>query len=247
MQPADTTEIEGNDLANATISLVERIRPHLRTIAAAIGLVFVGLAAWTVISSQQAAEKSQSWDACLTALSTRDAGRLGEVATRYPGSAAAVWSQILLADNALVEGGRLLVTDKIRGRERLQVAADLYAGVMSQRPVNMAAERAVFGLAKARESLGELAAAKQGYEALIAAHPQSPLVTLADSRVVALGRPSTAEWYDWFDKHDAKPAATADPASAADPSTAADPPAAAPAAGDAAAGADPAQPSAVGK
>ena len=89
MQPADTTEIEGNDLANATISLVERIRPHLRTIAAAIGLVFVGLAAWTVISSQQAAEKSQSWDACLTALSTRDAGRCcKKPAPRQPGRAA---------------------------------------------------------------------------------------------------------------------------------------------------------------
>ncbi|MCE9632228.1 MAG: hypothetical protein K8S94_16135 [Planctomycetia bacterium] len=225
MQPADMPEIEGNDLAKATMSLVERIRPHLRTIAAAIGLVFVGLAAWTVVSSQRDAEKSQSWDACLAALSTRDAGKLGEVAARYPGSSAAVWSQILLADNALAEGGRLLFTDKVRGRERLQAAADLYAGVMSQRPVGMAAERAVFGLAKARESLGELAAAKQGYEALVVEHPRSPLVPLADSRIASLDRPATAGWYDWFEKHDAKPATTTESASAAESAPAAQPPA----------------------
>ncbi len=230
MQPADTSEIEDNDLANATLSLVERIQPHLRTIAAAVGIVFVGLAAWTVVSSQRAAEKSQAWDACLTALSTRDAGRLGEVAARYPGSSAAVWSQILLADSALNEGGRLLFTDKVRGRDRLQAAADLYAGVMSQQPVGMAAERAVFGLAKARESLGELAAAKRGYEALVAEHPQSPLTPLADSRIAALDRSTTAGWYDWFEKQDAKPAATTESASAAP-----------------AAGAEPAQPPAAGE
>lgn len=237
MQPAERAEIEGNDLANATMSLVERIRPHLRTIAVAIGLLFAGLAAWTLVSSQRAAEMSQAWDACLTALSSRDAARLGEVAGRYPGSAAAVWSQILLADNALAEGGRLVFADKARGRERLQAAADLYAGVMSQRPAAMAAERAVFGLAKAREALGELEAAKRGYEALVTEYPRSPLRGLAESRVAALGRPVTAKWYAWFESANAKPAATTEPAA---------PGAAAPAAPGASESTEPAVPAADG-
>ena len=33
------------------------------------------MAAWTMISSQKAAEKSQAWDECLTAVASRDAGR----------------------------------------------------------------------------------------------------------------------------------------------------------------------------
>ena len=41
-------------------------------------------------------------------------------------------------------------------RERLQTAAAAYADVLSQRPPDMVAERATMGLAKARESLGEL-------------------------------------------------------------------------------------------
>jgi hypothetical protein len=212
MQPTDLAEIEDNDLANATLSIVDRIRPHLRTLAAAVGVAFAGLAAWTLVSSQRAAEKSQAWDACLTALSTRDAGRLGEVASRYPGSAAAVWSQIMLADSALAEGSRLLFTDKTQGRERLQAAADLYAGVVGQSAPAMAIERAVFGLAKARESLGDVENARRGYAALAAEHPQSPLRALAESRVAALERPATADWYHWFETHDAKPAATTEPA-----------------------------------
>jgi hypothetical protein len=208
MQPADLAEIEGNDLAQATMSLVDRIRPHLTMLAVAVGVAFAGLAAWTLVSSQRDAERAQAWDACLTAVASRDAVRLGDVAARYPGSAAAVWSQILLADSALAEGGRLVLVDKTRGRERLQAAAELYAGVMGQKPAEMAAERAVFGLARARESLGELEAAKRGYEVLVAEHPASPLRTLAESRAVALARPAAAGWYHWFESVDAKPAAT---------------------------------------
>ena len=73
MQPDDLAEIEGNDLAQATMSLVDRIRPHLITIAAAIGVAFAGLAAWTLVSSQRDAEKAQAWDACLSAVAARDA------------------------------------------------------------------------------------------------------------------------------------------------------------------------------
>lgn len=207
MQPVDRAEIEDNDLATATLSLVDRLRPHLRTLLAAVAVAFVAMAAWTLVASRRDAERSAAWDACLAAVSARDAARLGEVAGRYPGTPAATWSQVLLADNTLAEGNRLLFADKAQGRERLQSAADLYAGVMAQRPKGLAAERAVFGLAKAREALGELDAARQGYEALVAEYPASPLASLAASRVKALGRPATAGWYDWFQAIDVTPPA----------------------------------------
>lgn len=212
MQPVDRAEIDDNDLANATISLVDRLRPHLPTILATVAAAFVALAAWTLVSSRRDAERSAAWDACLAAVSARDAARLGEVAGRYPGTSAATWSQILLADNTLAEGNRLVFADKSAGRERLQAAADLYAGVMAQRPKGLTAERAVYGLAKAREALGEIDAAKQGYEALVAEYPASPLASLAASRVAALGRPATAGWYDWFQSIDVTPPAQPEPA-----------------------------------
>lgn len=213
MQPADLAEIEDNDLAQATMSIVDRIRPHLTTILAAIGIAFAGMAAWTLIASQKAAEKSLAWDECLSAVGTRDASRLGAVPARFPGSAAAIWSQILLADNALAEGGRIVFIDKTRGRERLQAAADGYAAVMAQRPATLAAERATFGLARAREALGELEAARRGYEAVAKEYPSSPLRGLAESHAASLSRPATVAWYDWF-ANDAKPAAppSAEPA-----------------------------------
>lgn len=217
MQTENLSEIDDNDLARATITILERIRPHLRTIAMAVGLVFAGLAAWTLVSSQRDAEKMQAWDACLAAFSARDGAQLGQVTSRYPGSAAAVWSQILLADGSLAEGTELMFVDRARARERLDAAAGIYAGVMSQRPAEVAAERAIFGLAKAREALGDLAAAKQGYETLVAEHPRSPLRGLAESRLAALGRPAVPEWYHWFESHDAKAPATPESPAAGEP------------------------------
>jgi len=182
-------------------SIIDRIRPYLTTVLAAIGVGFAAMAAWTMISAQKASEKSLAWDECLEALRTRDAGRLDTVPQRFPGSAAAIWSQILLADNALADGGRVIFMDRSQGRERLQRAADSYAAVLSQRPEALAAERATFGLARAREALGELDSARSGYEAVVREYPDSPLRSIAEARVAALGRPATAAWYDWFAKH----------------------------------------------
>jgi hypothetical protein len=101
----------------------------------------------------------------------------------------------------------MIFADKAQGRSRLQAAADTYAAVMSQRPEALAAERATFGLARAREALGELEAARRGYETLVKEYPNSPLRSLAETHAAALGRPATVAWYDWF-VNDAKPAST---------------------------------------
>jgi hypothetical protein len=44
MQPPQRIDLEDNDLAAATMQTVDRIRPHVRSIAALVGLLFAGLA-----------------------------------------------------------------------------------------------------------------------------------------------------------------------------------------------------------
>lgn len=215
MQPADRAEIEDNDLAQATMSIVDRIRPHLATIVGAVGIVLAGLAGWTLYTSQQASEKADAWDVCLAAVSAGDVMKLRDVSGRYPNTAAAAWAQILLADGALAEGCRMAFVDKQRGREQCQVAADIYSAVLVQRPGDLAAERAAFGLAKAREALGQLDLARQGYETLVAEHSDGPLSVVAGERAKAIARPAAAGWYDWFDARDVTPPATSDPAAPA--------------------------------
>lgn len=211
-------ELEENDLAGSTLQLVDRIRPHLRTIVTAIGLLFAGLAAWTLIASQQAAAKARSWETCIAALSGGDAAGLEAVVRQHADTPAAGWAQIVLADSALAQGCELLFTDRTRGLERLEDAVGRYRQLLAARPTGMLAERTVFGLAKANEALGNLDDARKGYEAVIADHPGSAAASLAASRVAAVSRDATRQWYDWFAaQKSAPPAAPAEGGKAASP------------------------------
>jgi len=222
-------ELEDNDLAGTTLELVDRIRPHLRTILTGIALAFAGLGAWTVISSQQSAAKARSWEECIAALSSSDGERLTAVTRQHPDTPAAGWAQLVLADSALAQGCDLLFADRTRGMERLEDAVGRYRQLLAARPTGMLAERTVFGLAKANEALGNLDEARQGYEAVIADHPGSAAASLAASRVAAVSRQATRQWYDWFAaQKPAPPAAPAEGDKAATPD--APPPDAAPAA-----------------
>ena len=219
-------DLDDNDLASGTMAAVDRIRPHLGTILLIALAVFAALAIWTLIRSQQAAQRTASWDECLAALAEGNPARLEAVVARYGGSSAAQWAELVLADTALADGNRLLTIEPAQGRRRLEEAAGRYTAVNAQRPQHLAAERAVLGLARARESLGELAEARRGYQALVDEYPGSPFRPLAEERIAALGRESTAGWYKWFESR----SVTAPPPAAGAASPAAD---TAPAAADA--------------
>ena len=68
----------------------------------------------------------------------------------------------------------------------------------STKPSDMLAERATFGLAKSRESLGQLEEARRGYAAVAAEYASGALAGLAREHAAALERESTRQWYDWF-------------------------------------------------
>ncbi|MFM8708183.1 MAG: tetratricopeptide repeat protein, partial [Planctomycetia bacterium] len=187
-----------NDLAEATLALVDRVRPYYGTILAGLAAGLAALVAYGMVSSQAEATRKQSWDACLAAISSGDPDAFSEVARRYPGTDAARWAELLMADAATTQGSQLLFIDRQRAEGRLQAAIDMYSALLAARPAGLLAERAVFGLAKARESLGQLAEARRGYEAVAAEFPSDALARVASDRAADLGRESTRQWYDWF-------------------------------------------------
>ena len=230
-------EVGDNDLAEATLAIVDRIRPYFSTILAGLAAALATFVAYGVVQSQAEATRTQSWDACLAAMSVGDADSFNEVIRRYPGTDAARWAELLTADAAAAEGTQMLFIDRQRAEGRLQAAVEAYSSLMAGGPQGLLGERVVFGLAKVRESLGQLAEARRGYEAVAAEFPTDALAQIATTRAVELGRESTRQWYDWFGAQKITPPASTtnvvNPASAQ--------PAAAPAAEPAA---EPAQPAA---
>lgn len=210
-------ELEGNDLAGTTLEFVDRIRPYLRPLLGVIALAFVGLTAWTLISAQQTATTARSWEECLDAVSSGDAEKLSAVIRRHPDTAAASWAQLLLADAAASQGCDRLFTDRPQGVARLEEAIGRYRQLLAARPTGMLAERAVFGLAKANEAIGNLEEARRGYEAVIADHPGGAAASLAAAHLEIVSREATRQWYDWFAAWKPAPPAAADSPPAATP------------------------------
>ena len=198
MANVDLGELENNALAEKTIELIDRVRPYLNTILIAAAGVMLAAVGFSLVASQSAANRSQSWDACLSALSGGDIEAFNEVVRRYPGTPAAEWAKLVLADVSLSDGAELLFVDKDRSTPRLQAAVELYTSVIAERPQGMLLERAIFGLAKARESLGQVGEAQSGYEAIAAEFPSGALAQLAAGRAATLKRESSRQWYDWF-------------------------------------------------
>ena len=191
-----------NALAEKTLDLVDRLRPHANAIVMAVGGAALAVLAWLLVSNQTTAGRAQSWDAFLDAVASDSqpmlVDSLGDVIRRYPGTPAAQWSEVVLADFAVSEGTDLLFSNKEQGRQRLESAVDAYSAVLADRPRGLLATRATFGLAKARESLGQLDDARRGYEAVATEQAAGGFAHLAEQRVAALDRPVAKEWYDWF-------------------------------------------------
>lgn len=199
--PVDAID-DDNDLAERILHLVERLRPHRAAILAGLAAVVVACAAWSLVSAQSSATRAQSWDAYLAALATGNPAGFQDVIVRHPDSAASDWSRLVLAEMALREGMDLAFSDRARSKGRLEAAAQLYGMVIARKPKGLVAERAVFGLAKAREGLGMLDEARRGYEAIAREHPFGGLGELAATHAGTLGNEATRRWYDWFEAQD---------------------------------------------
>jgi hypothetical protein len=225
-----------NDLiTDSALQIIDRLRPHFTTLLAAAGAALAAALAFAIISAQKEASRAQSWEGCLAALSSGEPTRFEEVARRYPGTDAARWAELMLADFAAAEGADLLFVDRQRAEGRLQAAVEMYSALMTTRPRGLLAERAVFGLAKARESLGQLAESQRGYEAVAAEFSGDPIAKLAAGRAAELGRDATRQWYDWFASQKITPPGVPAAGSPSQPAAAAPPanvvPESAPAAG----------------
>lgn len=207
----DLAELEGNALAEKTAEIIDWLRPQANALLLAAAGAVLATAAWILVSSQQEATRAQSWEAYLAGLTTGQSAAFDEVIRRYPDTPAASWSQLVLADMALTEASDLAFSDKERAMPRLQAAAGLYSAILGSKPVGMLAERATFGLAKAREGLGQLEEARLGYEAVSREFAGGPMARMAADHAAELGRESTRQWYDWFAAQSIKPPAAKQP------------------------------------
>ena len=116
------------------------------------------------------------------------------------GTAAGQWAEVFAGDSALMIGTNKILTDKKVGTVFLADARDLYAKALEIATIPEARQQAMFGKARAMESLiqnkDDLEKTVATYKELNEAYPHGMFKPIADQRIESLQKKSALTFYE---------------------------------------------------
>jgi tetratricopeptide (TPR) repeat protein len=204
-------ELQTNELADSLARAIERLKPYGRAIAGALLGIVVLIALWFYMDSQAKASLEAGWDEFYEAEGNPNPQKLLEVIDHNPlGTPVGDWARVALGDRYLTGGVDQLFANKAEATNLLTKAVDQYNAVLGVAKDPFLKQKALFGVARAYESLGQLDQARGKYQEL-AAWPNGAYTAMAKQRLDDLNKPETKEWYAWFAQQEARPPAMQGP------------------------------------
>jgi len=204
-------ELQHNTLADGIIKTAELLKPYQNMIMGGVIVVLLIIVGYTWWARESEAQATQAWDELNAVVDSGNMPKLTGVIDNYPGTNVAHMAAVVLADYHLGEGCNRLFTSKATGQDELSKAVRFYEMVLQECRTPSLVERATFGLARAKESKGELAEAERLYNEVSTRWPQGAFSVAASERLSDLKKPATKTMYDRFAKFDPKPAFSAIP------------------------------------
>jgi len=195
-------ELQQNDLALLLQKLNRFLEKHGNRISIGICVATALLVGWILWQRNLKARDQVAWSQLSGASSPDD---LEDVWKKNPDSAAASWARLVEGEQRLTNGIQSMFLDVEAGRKELDQARKNFEVLSEQGSApRMVRERALFGLARAEESLseGSTEEAKKAYQRLIERFPDSFFKAKAEQRLRELAAGGSAEFYQWFAKFD---------------------------------------------
>jgi hypothetical protein len=195
-------ELQQNDFSLLLQKLNRFLEKHGNRISIGICLATALLVGWILWQRNVKAREQVAWSQLSGSASPDD---LEDVWKKNPDSSAAPWARLVEAEQRLTNGIQSMFLDVEAGRKELDQARKSFdvLSEMGSAP-RMVRERALFGLARAEESLsdGTTQAAQKVYQRLLERFPDSFFKDKAERRLRELSSGGSAEFYQWFAKFD---------------------------------------------
>jgi tetratricopeptide (TPR) repeat protein len=213
-------ELQRNELADWLGKVLGTIKPYQNAILALVLLMLVATVAYSWWVRQSSGKQVQGWDAfqaALWRLSQGDASPTDfeDIASQHADTDVGRWARVMAADLHLAFGCDMLFVNKGKANQELRQAEDDYLKILAaQGSSSELRERATFGLARARESQGNLQKATELYQEVDRNWPGGAYATAAASRLEDLKRADTKQLYDQFAKFDPQPVSSSEPGAA---------------------------------
>ena len=198
-------QLEHNELAVWLFKVNKSIEPYSKQIAILVSLSIVALLAWSFLSSEEVAKRSDATLQLIQASGSGDAVMLGQVAESYQGTASGSWAKLYEGQALVSQGIQTIFTDRTGAEELLQQAEDVLLSAVNSSTETLLVSRGHYGIAQAREALGEVEKAIESYDQVIQVNESEAMVKRAEARIEALERPESKAFLAWFSEQDFSP------------------------------------------
>jgi len=188
------------------------VQDNWMLLAAAVVVIAIGAGGLVYWRSSSGTAGQQGWREFASATKASD---FGNVADKFPGTAAGSWARLMEGEIELNSGVRSSFTDRAAGRSDLKKAQENFEKLIADKATpSDVMERALFGLARAKEALPDKNlgpskvddAAIETYQRLLTEFPISIYKDFAESRIAALKTGTAQDFYAWFEQQNPKPA-----------------------------------------
>jgi len=210
-------ELQHNDLLESILKGYERIAPYKNAILGVSVIVIVLLIARSFWNSYSTAQSGEAWNSFGIPMFRPDfaneqtIGVMQRTAQTYPRTPAAEWADVFAGDTALMIGTNKILTEKKVGIKYLTDARDLYAKALETLTIPAAREQAMFGKARAMESLienkAQLDEVLAVYQELNKSFPKGMFKVVAEQRIKQLQKNETLTFYETLAQYTPKPKA----------------------------------------
>lgn len=204
MKTARRHELQSNELAHRLTPAIEWLQSHAALVGAALVGTAVVVGAFFYFQNRSKSRATAAWNEYFTAEAAGDAQRLAAVADQNPESTAGQLAALYLADVDYRDGVRLMNTDRDTAVSRLNEAKNRYSQVRQAADEPHIRERALLGLARFYEAMGQVEDAKREYTA-VRELPGGLFHDEAVRKLKYLDMPSTVAFFEWFRKQNPKP------------------------------------------
>lgn len=199
-------QLEHNELAVWLFKVNKSIEPYSKQIAVFVSLSIVALLAWSFLSSEEVAKRSDATLQLIQASGSGDIELLGQVAEAYQGTTSGNWAKLYEGQALVSQGIQTIFSDRSGAEEMLQQAEDVLLSAVNSSTETLLVSRGHYGIAQAREALGDFKKAIESYNQVIQVNESEAMVKRAEARIEALERPESQAFLAWFSEQDFSPA-----------------------------------------
>ncbi len=197
-------ELQTNDLSKLTQKGARFVEEHALKITIIICVIAVAVAAYRIFSTRSFASQSTAWYEFSNARTADDFLAVAD-SDLVKGTPAADWALLMGAEMRLSQAVQLMFTDRANAVTELTSARDDFNKLV-ENDDSMIKQRAIFGLARTEESLGNLEAARAAYKQLGSDEFKGSVYhKQAQERAEYLEKAGPQAFYAWFQKQNPKP------------------------------------------